>query len=356
MGVDERTMVTKGPTLKDVAEHAGVSVATASRALQGNQPIAPETRERVLASVDALGYRLLRQRREPARETPRVVVLAPSPRHLAVAEIIASVEAVTADAEHLCTFAVTESNPEREIRALDTLTRSLDVAAVVVVGGTNPTQEWRTEVPRRIRTLTDRGVRVVFCGRGLPEIEVAEVAVIDYENRAGGEAAVSQLLGKGHRRIGLLRGPVGFSTSDERSRGYEDAFRSFGVDIDPALIMAGGRSGPDAAGRADELLQDHPDVTAIFADSDAQAMGALRAAHVRGVTVPDQLSVIGFDDEQQSAMLIPALTTVHTPFTELGRRAAQAALGTDPELEPGHRLTLASHVVVRESVAPNRPH
>ncbi|MFW6599180.1 LacI family DNA-binding transcriptional regulator [Propionibacteriaceae bacterium Y2011] len=336
--------------MRDVADRAGVSVATASRALRGDQPIAPATRDRVLEAVAVLDYRLLRSRRATEHAPNQIVVLTPSLRHLAVAEILVGVETASADSGHACPFMVTDSDPDRELRALERVATGRDVKAVIVVGGTHQTPAWRESLPGAVATLADLGVRVVFCGRALVDMDLPEVAVVDYENRAGAEAAVSVLLGKGHRRIGLLRGPDGFTTSEERAAGYVEALRAFGVRFDPDLVVSGPRSGPAGMARATDLITRRPDVTAIFADSDAQALGAMRAAHLRGLTVPGRLSVIGFDDEQMSSILTPALTTVHTPFIELGRRAAQAALGTDPELEPGRSLTLASHIVMRDSV------
>lgn len=341
----------KAPTLQDVADLAGVSLATASRALKSNQSVTPQTRGRVLDAVAALDYRVLRSPRERQPEAGRFVVLASSIRHLAVAEIVAGVEAASTDAGQAPSFLVTGSDPMREIRALERAATIAGLEAVVVVGGTTPTAIWRESITRAVGTLTRRGVRVVFCGRALVDLDLPDVAIVDYENREGAEAGVSLLLGKGHRRIGLLRGPKGFSTSDERSAGYEQALRAFDVAPDPALIADRAASGPSAVARTADLLARCPDITAIFADNDARAFGALRAAHVQGLRVPQDLSVVGFDDELSASISCPALTTVHTPFTELGRRAALAALGTDPELTPGQRLVLASHVVVRESVA-----
>jgi len=339
------------PTLQDVADLAGVSLATASRALKSNQSVTPETRSRVLEAVATLDYRVLRTPRDRPRESGRFVVLASSIRHLAVAEIVAGVEAASSEAGQATSVLLTGSDPALEVRGLERAAMIAGVEAVIVVGGTRTTAAWRESVPRAIRTLTRRGVRVVFCGRALVDVDLPDVASVDYENREGAAAAVSLLLGKGHRRIGLLRGPKGFSTSDERSAGYEQALRAFDVAPDPALVADRVASGPSAAARATELLAEHPDITAVFADNDSRAFGTLRAAYVQGLQVPRDLSVVGFDDELSASISCPALTTVHTPFAELGRRAAQAALGTDPELTPGQRLVLASHVVVRESVA-----
>ncbi|HIT74344.1 MAG TPA: LacI family DNA-binding transcriptional regulator [Candidatus Avipropionibacterium avicola] len=341
-----------GPTLKDVADRAGVSLATASRALTPDQPISAATRDRVLAAVDALGYRARRARRS-TDEVSRVVVLVPSLRHMAAAEVLTGVEAASADAGLSCSFVATGSDPVRELTAVERLAAGPAVAAVIAVGGTRPTSQWRESMTRSIRTLRSHGTRVVFCGRSLPDEDLGEVAVLDYENREGSLAAVSVLLSKGHRRIGLVRGPAGFSTSEERSQGYADALAGFDVELDPTLVSTGARSGVDAARRCTELLTQHPDLTAVFADSDTQAFGVLRAAQLLGRRVPEDLSVIGFDDHEDLAPVSsPPLTTVHSPFVELGRRATRAALGTDPELEPGSRLTLATHIVMRASVAP----
>lgn len=341
-----------GPTLKDVADSAGVSQATASRALMGGQSIAEDTRTRVLSAAEQLGYRG-RRRHEQAANAP-IVVLAPSVRHLAVAEVLAGIEEVSSDAGHSCTFAVTGSRPEREIALLDQIGRGPAPRALIAVGGTTPTPAWRKAVAHVARTLSGSGVPVVFCGRALPQEEFSGVAMLDYDNRGGAEAAVSTLLSRGHRNIGLIRGPIGFTTSDERALGHADALTAYGLAVDPGLIAVGPRSATDALRRTTELLEQRPDVTAVFADSDSQALGSARAAHLKGLVVPDDLSVVGFDDEAVAAVTVPTVTTVHTPFIELGRRAARGALGMDPELRAGGRVTLATHVVLRESVSARR--
>ena len=256
-----------GPTLNDVADRAGVSLATASRALTPEQSIATATRDRVLAAVSELGYVARRPRRD-ARDSDTVVVVVPSLRHMAAAEVLTGVETASSDAKVSCTFTVTGSDPVRELHAFERLAAGPRVTAVIAVGGTSPSPQWKASMSRSIRTLGSHGTRVVFCGRSLPSVDFAEVAVLDYENREGSLAAVSVLLSKGHRRIGLVRGPSGFSTSDERSQGYVDALAGFGVAFDPSLVTIGRRSGVDAARRSAELLERHPDLTAVFAESD----------------------------------------------------------------------------------------
>lgn len=344
-------MRSDSPTLKDVAEKAGVSVATASRALSGDHPMSARTRERVLAAVQDVGYR---RDRKPRQRAPLVAVVASSLGHMVISEVVAGVEDVSAGAGRKCTITMTNADVDREVAVLHELADDDRVGAVIVVGGVYPSDRWRRAVRAIASRLRSRGTPFIFCGRGIRDFEVPGVSILDYDNSGGASAVVSLLLGRGHRTIGVIRGEPGFSTAEERQRGYREALAEFGMEFDPSLEVQGPRHSQFGAQAVVELLRRRPDTTAVFAESDALAMGVIRGARQLGLDLPGDLSVVGFDDQPGMDVLVPALTTVHMPYMEMGRRAARVALEVDQWLPGSGELLFGTHVVLRESVGAPR--
>jgi len=339
------------PTLKDVAAHAGVSLATASRALTGDHPMADSTRERVLASVEELGYRRVRAARPAA---PLVAVIASTISHAAIASVVAGVEDTSAGAGRLCTISVSHADPDRELALLDNHADDDRIGAVIVVGGLlGPTDAWRRGVTASARRFRGRGIPLLFAGRGIRDLDLPGLTVVDYDSVGGAAAAIGGLVGRGHTAIGVVRGPQGYSTSEARQAGCRQAFAEHGLSLDDDQIMAGPLQTDTGERAVTALLRRRPDLTAIFAENDTVATGVIRGARLLGLRLPDDLSVVGFDDMRGAEALVPSLTTVHTPFAELGHRAARLALGA--ELGPPPReVIIGTHVVVRESVAAPR--
>ncbi|WP_144276747.1 LacI family DNA-binding transcriptional regulator [Parenemella sanctibonifatiensis] len=334
----------KRPTLRMVAERAGVSVATASRTLTGNSSIAAPTKAKVMAAVEELGYEGQARHRKAA---PVVGLVTPSLRNLVTVGVVAGVEDASREAGSWTIATVTDGDPERERSSLAAMLDDDRIAGVVVIGGTHldPGRE-----KALASTLRSNDKPVVFCGRSLPDplpLIEAGAMVVDYDNVGGAVAAVSMLIDRGHRRIGLVRGPETFSTSIQRSRGYELALEQAGIELDPELVRAGPRSSTGGWQGAKEILAAHPEVTAFFGDSDDLALGVYKAAADLGRT---DLSVVGFDDSPVGGYLQPALTTVHMPWQELGRRATRLVQGQEtwrPELGP---IVVGTHLVLRDSV------
>lgn len=337
-------------TLRDVARHAGVSVATASRALNSARPVAPETRAKVLAAVDALGYA-----GDPRHQRPRLMlgVVVPQMSHQVNSEVIAGVEEATADAGRFCVFTVSRADPGRELDLLVELVGDDRIGGVILAGGFQLTSEYARRFIRVTREARECGKPIVLCGRAMTatrELVVPGVTVLEYDNVGGAASAVGLLASRGHRRIALVRGPDGHSTSDARSLGWSQGLEQFGLAADPELVRFGSRDASHGRAATMELLAEHPDVTAIFAESDELAMGVLQAAHDLGRPVPSSLSVIGFDDQDNAPYFVPALTTVHMPFAELGRRAARIALDLEPVRSGQERLMVGTHLIIRDSV------
>jgi LacI family transcriptional regulator, galactose operon repressor len=201
-----------------------------------------------------------------------------------------------------------------------------------------------------LRPLSD-GFRVVVVDPLLPLDE--RIPSVAGANTSGAEQAMQHLLEQGHRRIAAITGPPGWAATEARRRGYRSALESAGIPFEPALELEADFDFEPGAQAAAVLFDLEPPPTAIFAFSDMIAVGAIRAARARGIRIPDELSIVGFDDSAYATVVHPALTTVRQPLAEMGSTAVDLLvrlLRDEPvatlHLEPFTRL------VVRETTAP----
>jgi DNA-binding LacI/PurR family transcriptional regulator len=328
----------RGPTIRDVARHAGVSTATVSRVLNDSPLVLEPTRERVRASVDELGYRLNATARNLSigRAMAIGVVVpfftAPSviERLRGVVERLGSGERRDYD---LMLFDV--EAPEQRGGALRALARRDRVAGLLImslpVSDAEAAELERDELP---------AVLVDATHPRLPRV------VID--NFHGGELAAEHLLVRGHRRIGFVgdrpTNAYGFTSSEDRRRGFRAALQQVGIESDPALDRFGPHGREEAGELAHGLLTLPDPPTAIFAASDLQAIGVLRAAERLQLRVPEQLAVIGFDDVDLADIV--GLTTIRQPLREGGAVAVDLLLaaiargGAAPPVETRQTLTV----------------
>ena len=332
--------------LRDVAAHAGVSAATASRVFGGSSKVSGATRERVLASAHELGYVVNGLARAMQGRGPRTVafvvrvMIGPS-----FAALAAGAEHVAGENGHLLFMATTNGSPEREADLIATL-REQRVAAVLLVGSTESDAEFEARATQYARDLGDVDAPLILCGR--PPVSDASVVAVDYDQRAGVGLAVDELVRLGHRRIAYVGDPRGMTTAEQRMDGYRDALIRNGIEPE-AVLLREGLNSEDAGERAvASLLADTTGATALVCMTDSIAVGAYRAARRAGVRIPDDLSVVGFDDVPIVGDLTPGLTTVRPPYYEVGASAAQIALG----LRAPRNVLLQPTLVRRSSTAP----
>lgn len=171
----------------------------------------------------------------------------------------------------------------------------------------------------------------------------------------GGYTATEYLISLGHRRIGIITGPLNLMTSRARLAGYREALERAGIPVDPALICEGNYLLGDGVQQTHTLLNQSDPPTAIFAGNDAQAAGVYRVLYERNIRIPDEMSVVGFDDVMYTPQMSPPLTTIHQPLEEMGKMAASMLLRliAGQQLESNH-VELSTSLVVRESCAPPR--
>lgn len=342
--------VRKQPTIRDVASHAGVSIATVSRVLNGSHPTPESTRERVLTAVRDLDYVVNANARSLTISSGMVAMVVNDITSEYFMNIAAGVEEQVVGDGKLCLVCSTQREPIREMSVLD-LMRQRGAEAVIIVGGMAESPDHLARLAACAESMHRSGSALVLCGRhwiGPPE---SPVYVVQADVESGAFAATTHLLSAGHTRIGHLAGPPEYSSARLRADGYYRALTRYGIPIDPALVRVGAmtrRNGYDNA----RVLLEQTDVTAIFAANDLAAAGVLAAARELGRRVPEDLSVVGFDDIQLCEDLIPRLTTVHVPQRELGRVAARLATHRDNGTAPGEQVILGTHIVVRDSVGP----
>ena len=347
------------PTIADVAAAAGVGVGTVSRVLNGGVNVRESTRLKVLGVIERLGYRPSHLAAALSRGTPRTVaILVPHLTRPATVARLAGALAVL-DEQRYDTIVCNADTPEQRDHHLAALAARHRADGVIVVS---------ISLARHRLAAFRRGaiplVTVDAVAAGVPQTIIDDVA--------GGRLATGHLLSLGHRRIGFVgtaaaaerdapvRGPEqdpGCTSSSARLEGYRRELAGAGLDFDPDLVRLGPYGAAVAADLADQLLALPDPPTAIFAVSDAQAMGVLSAAEQRGFPVPGRLSVVGFDDIDSAALL--KLSTVRQPLEQSGAEGARrlCALLRGATVRPLRQL-LPLRIVQRASSAapgPARP-
>ncbi|WP_246060888.1 LacI family DNA-binding transcriptional regulator [Nocardioides dongxiaopingii] len=331
----------RGPSMADVAAEAGVSHQTVSRVLNDSPVVRGDTRERVLAAIAALGYRRNNAARMLAtNRSRRIGFVAAHLSYYGPSMIAASMQ----DAVH-------EAGYEISLVGLSDLTdhglqvavdRLLDqaVEAVVIAVAHDAALEGVRALDLPIPVVLTQGVG--------PDERLA--AGID--QRAGAMAATSHLLDLGHRRVAHVTGPLDWVEAQQRRDGWRAAHEERG--LLPGPEVPGDWTPPSGHEAGRRIAADH-DVTAVFVGNDAMALGVLTALHEQGRRVPDDVSVVGFDDVPEAAYFWPALTTVRQEFSTLGRRAVHLALGAIDGTSEALEL-VAPDLVVRGSTAAPRDH
>ncbi|GAA0359736.1 LacI family DNA-binding transcriptional regulator [Microbispora corallina] len=328
-------------TLATVAASAGVSVATVSKVLNGRSDVAPATRSLVLSLLEQHEYVAPPQRRGEAAVLDTIEVEFDTDLNAYSTEIVqGAVEAGTElDVAVVVSIRTSADRVGAWARGLVAAGRRALIAVTSELTAGQLAALSRAQLPL-----------VVIDPLNLPQTPVTSVGSTNF---AGGLAATQHLLSLGHRRIAYLGGLATAGCNQARLHGYRAAMESVGAAVPPCYVRSGHFHYQDGvAGGA--ALFDLPDTpTAIFAGCDEIALGVLEAARARGLRVPEDLSIVGFDDTQIAPMASPPLTTVRQPLREMGAVAVRTALRLAAgEKVDSHRVELATELVVRASTAP----
>jgi LacI family transcriptional regulator len=326
-------------TIVDVAAEAGVSFGTVSRVINNDIHVKKETRERVQQTMQRLGFVANRQARSLAGGRSNTIgVLVPDLGTSYIGELIRGIDAELSLSNLDLVLYTTHRTASKESSYVANLATGM-VDGLLLVLPRNPADF--------IENMTKRSFPFVLIdhqgvGHDCPAVGAA--------NWQGAYNASEYLIKIGHQRIGFITGTMDLGCSIDRLDGYKSALRTYHIPESPELIYEGDFFQADGYAGASELLDLSNPPTAIFASNDVMAMGVMDAVRTRGLRIPQDVSIIGFDDIPQASLMHPALTTVNQPLEKMGRVATQMLL--DLLQNPGKaadRIELPTQLVIRDS-------
>ncbi|GEM45053.1 LacI family DNA-binding transcriptional regulator [Deinococcus cellulosilyticus] len=327
----------KKVTLLDVAQAAGVSPSTVSRIVAGTARVSEKKRQQVEEAIQQLKYQpnLVAKGLVQGR-TLSIGVLTQDIASPFYGAALLGIQEALRGTEYVPVFMDGHWKPEDEALALQRLIGRVD--GLIIMGG---------HLEGKSLSALAESMPIVTIGRTIPGFE-QHCATVD--NYAGARNLVRYLFDLGHRRIAHISGPDDHVDARERLRGYYDAHKDFGMDIDPKLVVQGDFQEASGSLAVATLLESRTLFTAIFAANDQMAYGARLALYRRGIRVPEEVSLVGFDDTRNSEYMMPPLTTVRQPMHELGLSAATALLKmlNDEEVQ---LEKITPQLVIRESAA-----
>jgi LacI family transcriptional regulator len=334
-------------TMVEIAREAGVSTTTVSKVLNQLPGVGAQTRARIQRLIEQNDYvqnHAARHLRKGQSGSIDLVIMRLEGGY--DLGIMHGVQDALEPSGHRLTVFATHENEETErlwLRRL--LERSTDGVLLLL-----PYE--RVGIPN---ALMEKNIPFVAIGdRNEPTTTFPTIGSTIW---LGGYTATEYLISLGHRRIGIITGPLHLTTSRARLAGYREALERAGIGVDPALICEGNYLLGDGIQQTYALLNQSDPPTAIFAGNDAQAAGVYQALYKRNIRIPDNMSVIGFDDVTYTAQMAPPLTTIHQPLIEMGRIATGMLLRLISGLPlDSHHVELSTSLVVRESCAPPRIH
>ncbi len=336
----------KRATIKQVAKAAGVSTQTVSRVINDRPDVAPKTRERIQQIIEELDYRPSALARSLIQQRSYTLgVVTSGLKYLGPSRTL---NGITSKAEELGYALLLEELPRFDTedinpRLQSLLARHVDgiVWAVPEVGDN---RRWVDGI------LNDVPVPIVF----LTMQARPGTSAVSVDNYAGGSLATQHLLDQGRQQIGHISGPLDWWEARQRKQAWQDTLKKAGIKAADSPWVEGNWSSSSGGSAFEQLLRSYPEMDAVFVANDQMALAVLQAANSRGLRVPHDLAVVGFDNFAESAYFWPALTTIDHNHHELGCRAVQElvyqieAVRRDENMEP-HNISLFPELVVRES-------
>ena len=331
----------KKPTMSDIAQSVGVSQATVSLVIN-NAPgtrISPVTRERVLRVAISLGYEKISSLHKPGRMIGLLINELTTSQH--AAGLIEFVREEAAAHDCLVTVIATQGIEEVEFEALEYL---LGRPLVGIIYATLLTQG--VKPPHRLHEVPTVLLNCHSIKNDFPSVVPSDIA--------GGFTATSALLDAGHKRIAMINGEDWIQASRDRLLGYRQALNTYDIAVDPALIVSGGWTFGNGRNQTHKLLDLQNPPTAIFCYCDRMALGAYEAVRSRGLRIPQDVSIVGFDNEAFAAEMEPPLTTIILPHEDMARWAVSRLLenGSSKSISRKyHKLKMECELVQRESIS-----
>ncbi|MET3769343.1 LacI family transcriptional regulator [Marisediminicola sp. UYEF4] len=329
------------PTLEAVASAAGVSRSTVSRVVNGSTQVRPDVVDAVNAAIARLDYVPNRAARSLAsRQTMAIALIVPeeAARFFGDPFFAAIVQGITRGLE--------SSDYVLNLQLASRTSTSLKTKKYLLGGNVDGAIVVSHHSDVEFFSELDATIPVVFGGRPFHPEQHSNYFV-DVDNAAGAALATEYLLEKGRRRIGTISGPVDMQAAIDRTKGWVSTLAEAGLPTD--LIAHGDFTMASGASAMRDLLDRDPNLDAVFVASDLMAMGAISVLRERGISVPDQVSLVGFDDSPAATSTDPQLTTVHQPSTEMGLRMAHNLLALLAGEEVERQSILPTRLVVRDS-------
>ena len=329
-------------TMKDVAQRAGVSPSTVSHVINETRFVSQQLRDRVLRAMSELNYQPSAVARSLRTKKTQVVALViPDITNPYFPEVARGVQDVAEENEYSVILCNTDRVRGRELRFLKAL-RGQWVDGLIL----NPSEVTSGD----LQDLQDAQIPVVLIGS---QIDHPDLDVVMVDNVQGAYDAVSHLIDLGHRRIGLVGGPRAASSGEQRFQGYIRALADHDIPVDEEIITEGRFTREGGYESMKRLLALQSPPTAVFASSDVMAIGALMAIQEQGLQVPNDVSLVGFDDIAEASTTTPRLTTVSQPKYQTGEVAAQLLFDRVEGTSPGERqkIVLSHQLVIRYSTA-----
>jgi DNA-binding LacI/PurR family transcriptional regulator len=330
------------PTLDDVAALAGVGRGTVSRVVNGAPHVSEDAAARVLAAIEQLGYVPNKAARSLVTRRAETVTLVISESEERVftepffAAVVRGISAALVERSRPLLLAMAQTVAQHESLEQYLLGQHVDGVMLLSLHGDAPL----------LGELERRGLPTVIGGRP-PHGE--DLSFVDVDNVAGGFEATTHLLDRGRRCIAIITGPPDMAVSADRLQGYRDALTQRGVDVDEDLVVAGDFTETGGQAAMSALLDRAPHLDAVFASSDLMASGAVRALLGRGLRVPEDVAVVGFDDAPVARHTEPQLTTMHQPVEQMGRSMVELLVARIEGRPTENHVMLAPHLVVRAS-------
>lgn len=327
-------------TIADVARYAGVSVATVSHVMNRTRHVEPETAERVRGAIAALRYSPNSLARSLRRgETKTIGLLVPDNANPFFASVARQIEDAGFVAGYTVILCNSDGSAEKEERYLQVL-MAKQIDGLIFAGSSDHARVFSSLLPSVPAVLLDREIHSVN----------VDSVLVDHDH--GGYLAGRHLVGLGHKKFGVIGGPRDSSSSPARLQGFVRALGEAGLDLPASSVVDSDYHFVGGRVAMEQLMAQAPDITALFACNDLMAMGALTVLRGRGLRVPDEMSIVGFDDIPYAVTTWPPLTTIAQPVEKIGTRAVSLLMQRlrDPDA-PSRREILAPALVERESCA-----
>lgn len=304
-------------TIYDVAEHAGVSITTVSRVLNNNPNVKDSTRQKVLTAIEELNFKKnFLAAALMTKQTSTFGLIIPDIKNLFYADLTRAIEDAANQHGLNVILCNTDNDLSKEAMYIDFL---IQKGIDGIIFSTPEVKD--SNIKEVVENYPD--LPVIVIGSRVHNVSVNEVLA---DNVLGAYLATQHLLEAGHRKIAYLSGGKNSFSGNERRKGYEKALSEYGVEVNPEWISIGEFKSHSGYERAKWILSQENPPTAIFAGNDLIAVGVYQVARELSLRIPEDLSVIGFDDTEYAEILYPTLTTVHIPTEEIGSRAMQIAI------------------------------